>query len=347
MCIHLSCAITKCHGCIELWQCPSNQNHKMLHARLFLGNRLLQKPQRLASIPPAIRLGFSKLSHPASHASSPLPTKKRRKLEVNAAGAAEARKSSSKHGQSQQQSQDDPTATWLIVGLGNPGANYDGTRHNIGFMVLDEFAKSKDIELRKLEKSAVLGKGSLGGRQVFLAKPVTFMNNSGEAVSQLARFYKVPSTHILVVADDLDLPVGTVRLRQRGGHGGQNGLRSIIERLGNSQEFPRIKIGIGRPAGSISPAAHVLQPFNAKEREVMGVAIQEAVDVIGMILDQGLHKAMSRGGTPSKKGGEKAKGTAAKGAKGEAPAAGKAGSTPAKAPKPLAGPSEVASLGQS
>mmetsp|Transcript_4472 Transcript_4472/g.12172 ORF Transcript_4472/g.12172 Transcript_4472/m.12172 type:complete len:320 (-) Transcript_4472:144-1103(-) len=318
----------------------------MIHARLFAGNRLLHRPQKLASIPSALGIGLHKLSHPTTPASSLLPSKKRRKLEVNAAGAGEARKASPKQGQSQQQSQDDPNATWLIVGLGNPGANYDGTRHNIGFAVLDEFAKSKDIELRKLEKSAVFGKGSLGGRQVLLAKPVTFMNNSGEAVSQLARFYKVPSTHILVVADDLDLPVGTVRLRQRGGHGGQNGLRSIIERLGNSQEFPRIKIGIGRPAGSISPAAHVLQPFNAKERDVIGVAVQEAVDVIGMILDQGLHKAMSRGGTPSKKGGEKANGAAAKGAKGEVAAAGKPGSIPAKAAKPAAGRHGVTPQGQ-
>eukprot|EP00983_Pelagomonas_calceolata_P052040 1142668-Pelagomonas_calceolata.AAC.4 len=126
----------------------------------------------------------------------------------------------------------------------------------------------------------------------------------------------------------------------------QNGLRSIIERLGNSQEFPRIKIGIGRPAGSISPAAHVLQPFNAKERDVIGVAVQEAVDVIGMILDQGLHKAMSRGGTPSKKGGEKANGAAAKGAKGEVAAAGKPGSIPAKAAKPAAGRHGVTPQGQ-
>eukprot|EP00798_Chlamydomonas_sp_ICE-L_P010254 gene10254-8172_t len=142
-----------------------------------------------------------------------------------------------------------PDAPWLIVGLGNPGGNYENTRHNIGFMLIDELARMESIDCRKLEKSAAVGRGEMCGKKVILAKPVTFMNNSGESVSALAKFYKVPLNHVLVISDDLDQPTATIRLRAKGGHGGHNGLRSIMARMGNSQDFPRIKIGIGRPSG--------------------------------------------------------------------------------------------------
>ena len=156
-----------------------------------------------------------------------------------------------------------------------PGSNYDRTRHNVGFMVIDTLARSEGIECRKLEKSAAVGRGEIGGQTVLLVKPVTFMNNSGESVSALAKFYKVspnppvilfvhdltqpvmschhgttpsctfypqvPPSRILVISDDLDQPTAGIKLKPKGGHGGHNGLRSIIERMGNTQDFPRIK----------------------------------------------------------------------------------------------------------
>ncbi|GAX82626.1 hypothetical protein CEUSTIGMA_g10052.t1 [Chlamydomonas eustigma] len=182
---------------------------------------------------------------------------------------------------------------WMIVGLGNPGSNYERTRHNVGFMVIDELARTESIDCRKLEKSAAVGRGEIGGRQVLLVKPVTFMNNSGESVSALARFYKVPPSRILVVSDDLDQPTASIKLKQRGGHGGHNGLRSIIERMSNSQDFPRLKIGIGRPAGELPVASYVLQDFNKKEREVIDVAVAQSADIVRSVLVLGLEKALS------------------------------------------------------
>ncbi|GLI59692.1 hypothetical protein VaNZ11_001637 [Volvox africanus] len=182
---------------------------------------------------------------------------------------------------------------WLIVGLGNPGSNYDDTRHNVGFMVLDELARAAGIDCRKLEKSAAVGKGEVQGKQVLLVKPVTFMNNSGESVAALAKFYRVPPNRVLVISDDLDQPVAQVRLRQRGGHGGHNGLRSIIDRMGGTQDFPRIKIGIGRPTGPVPIATYVLQPFSKAERPEIDSAVQESVTLVKSVLALGLEKAAS------------------------------------------------------
>ncbi|KAG2435043.1 hypothetical protein HYH02_012040 [Chlamydomonas schloesseri] len=187
----------------------------------------------------------------------------------------------------------DENGMWMIVGLGNPGSNYDDTRHNVGFKVIDELASAAGIDCRKLEKSAAVGKGELQGKQVLLVKPVTFMNNSGESVAALAKFYRVPPGRVLVVADDLDQPTAQVRLRQRGGHGGHNGLRSIIDRMGGTQDFPRIKIGIGRPAGPIPIASYVLQPFSKAERPEIDTAVQESIIMIKSVLALGLEKAAS------------------------------------------------------
>lgn len=182
---------------------------------------------------------------------------------------------------------------WLIVGLGNPGSQYERTKHNIGFMVLDRLAASQGIDMKKLEKSAAVGKGDLAGRKIILAKPVTFMNNSGESVGALSRFYKIPTSRILVVSDDIDLPVGTVRLRAKGGHGGQNGLRSIIQHLGGRNDFPRLKIGIGRPSGSMPVAEYVLTPFKGRDKDEIEFAVVDAVTVIQSILELGLEKTLS------------------------------------------------------
>ncbi|KAG2425984.1 hypothetical protein HXX76_013355 [Chlamydomonas incerta] len=187
----------------------------------------------------------------------------------------------------------DEDGLWMIVGLGNPGSNYDDTRHNVGFKVIDELAAAAGIDCRKLEKSAAVGKGELHGKQVLLVKPVTFMNNSGESVAALAKFYRVPPGRVLVVADDLDQPTAQVRLRQRGGHGGHNGLRSIIERMGGTQDFPRIKIGIGRPSGPMPIASYVLQPFSKGEKPEIDTAVQESIVMIKSVLALGLEKAAS------------------------------------------------------
>lgn len=183
---------------------------------------------------------------------------------------------------------------WLIVGLGNPGENYANTRHNVGFMVIDYLARYESIDTRKLEKSAAVGKGAICGKQVILAKPVTFMNNSGESVAALSKFYKIPSSQVLVISDDLDLPVATLRLRASGGHGGHNGLRSIIQRLGNTQEFPRLKIGIGRPSNNKLPVAdYVLQNFNRSDLQLIEEAVAEAAAVVRAVLEHGMEKALS------------------------------------------------------
>ncbi|GLC33765.1 hypothetical protein PLESTB_000113100 [Pleodorina starrii] len=238
----------------------------------------------------------------ASPSVASMPPPKRRRLQPVAAGppaaqtavaapkAAAAAKPQAKP-QPAAKAQED--GVWLIVGLGNPGSNYDDTRHNVGFMVVDELARQAGIDCRKLEKSAAVGKGELQGRQVLLVKPVTFMNNSGESVAALAKFYRVPPGRVLVVADDLDQPVAQVRLRQKGGHGGHNGLRSIIDRMGGSQDFPRIKIGIGRPSGPMPIASYVLQPFSKAERPDIDVAVQESVTIVKSVLALGLEKAAS------------------------------------------------------
>ncbi|GBF88928.1 hypothetical protein Rsub_01427 [Raphidocelis subcapitata] len=196
-------------------------------------------------------------------------------------------------GKQQQQAGADLDGPWLIVGLGNPGSRYDRTRHNIGFMVIDALASSEGIDMRKLEKSAAVGRGEVVGRKVLLAKPVTFMNNSGDAVAALARYYKVPLSRCLVVSDDLDQPHAAVRLRQRGGHGGHNGLRSIIDRFGGKSDFPRLKIGIGRPAGAMDVASYVLQEFRQGEMEGVDDAIRESIRIIHSVLTLGLDRALS------------------------------------------------------
>ena len=130
---------------------------------------------------------------------------------------------------------------FLIVGLGNPGRRYQRSRHNIGFMVIDYLAESHSIPLSRVQEKAIVGDGYVAGQKVLLVKPQTFMNLSGESVGQLARFYRISPEHLLVVYDELDLPLGTIRLRQKGGAGGHNGMKSLIQHLGN--EFPRLRLG--------------------------------------------------------------------------------------------------------
>lgn len=193
--------------------------------------------------------------------------------------------------------EDDKDPLWLVVGLGNPGPRYDGTRHNIGFAAVDFLAKSEGIAIDKVQCNAAVGKGRIGGgrnsSRVLLAKPLTFMNVSGESVGKLARFYRVPPARILVLYDDLDTAVGTTRLRAKGGHGGHNGMRSIMSYLGNTKDFPRVRLGVSRPPGNVPVVAWVLQTFKKEEQEGVELSIREACDAVRSVLSVGLEKAVS------------------------------------------------------
>ncbi len=186
--------------------------------------------------------------------------------------------------------------TKLVVGLGNPGREYAGTRHNVGFEVLDRLAKKLDCSFRSRAKfSAIVGELTLDAGKIVLAKPQTYMNRSGASVSALANWLKILPGEILVLVDDADLPLGQIRLRLSGGSGGHNGLRSIIESLGGSEEFARLRIGIGRtgPVGE-DITDHVLGKFSAAERSMAAEMIGEAVDAVECCLREGLTTAMNR-----------------------------------------------------
>lgn len=181
---------------------------------------------------------------------------------------------------------------YLIVGLGNPGAEYRQNRHNIGFMVVDTLAETAGIPLRRVEFRALVGKGSLNDTRLILAKPQTYMNASGQSVVPLMHFYKIPESRLLVVHDDLDLPFGTLRLRPSGGTGGQRGMESIVTQLG-TREFVRLRMGIGRPPGRMDPKDYVLHDFDPPQLEILPEILQTAVDAIRRFIRDGIEKAMN------------------------------------------------------
>ncbi|XP_042018206.1 peptidyl-tRNA hydrolase, mitochondrial-like isoform X2 [Salvia splendens] len=160
-----------------------------------------------------------------------------------------------------------PRKPWLFVGLGNPGKRYSDTRHNVGFELIDYIAEAEGISTSSISFKSAFGKGFIGDVPVMLAKPQTFMNASGESVGALVSYHKIPLDQVLVMFDDMDLPFAKLRLLPKGGHGGHNGMRSIITHLKGSQDFPRLRIGIGRPPGKMDAANFVLRPFNRQERE--------------------------------------------------------------------------------
>lgn len=182
---------------------------------------------------------------------------------------------------------------YLIVGLGNPGPQYVTNRHNVGFRCLERLAADNDLAFDRRQKRARVARGTIRGQPVILVQPQTFMNESGRAVAPLARFYKVQPGCLLVIYDDLDLPLGAVRLRPEGGSGGHKGMRSIIEHLG-SQAFPRLRIGIGRPPGRMAPAAYVLQDFSMEEKPQVEETLEWAVAAVEAWLCEGIEVAMSR-----------------------------------------------------
>lgn len=188
----------------------------------------------------------------------------------------------------------------LIVGLGNPGAEYSGTRHNVGFWTINRLARSLGIDVGKHTRLVSVGEGQRGGHALVLAKPRTFMNNSGDAIRELLRRYKLPAEQMLLIYDDLDLPVGRVRLRERGGTGGQKGMRSIVAAAGG-QDFPRIRIGIGRPVVGGEPSwdpEHVsdwvLGVPSAEHKRLLEAAAATAAEAAICCLDEGVTVAMNR-----------------------------------------------------
>lgn len=185
------------------------------------------------------------------------------------------------------------TNRYLIVGLGNPGRDYENTRHNIGWMVLDELARRYGLSFGKKERKASIADGLIRERRVLLAKPQTFMNLSGEAVRALVDFYRIELPHILLISDDLDIPLGTLRMRPSGGSGGQKGIKSTIQHLG-TQDFARLRCGIGRPPGKMDPAAYVLQPFRGDDAITAQIVIDRAADAVETWLTAGVELAMSR-----------------------------------------------------
>lgn len=185
------------------------------------------------------------------------------------------------------------TERYLIVGLGNPGKQYENTRHNVGFWTVDELARRWGMSFGKTERKAQVADGLIRERRVLLAKPQTYMNLSGEAVRALADFYKIDVTSVFVISDDLDLPLGTLRLRKSGSHGGQNGIKSVLQHMG-TQEVSRARIGIGRPPGKMDPAAYVLRPFEGDDAITVRIVVDRAADAVETWLTDGIELAMTR-----------------------------------------------------
>ena len=181
---------------------------------------------------------------------------------------------------------------YLIVGLGNPGRKYRGNRHNIGFMAVDLLANEYGISSNTTQNKAIVGNGRIQGKAVILAKPQTFMNNSGDSVGPLAKYFKIPNENILVIYDELDLPFGTIRLREKGGAGGHNGMKSIINHLG--QNYARMRLGIGRPPGQMPVPAYVLQDFHKNDLLLLDDVLNEAIKATETFLTDGIQLAMSR-----------------------------------------------------
>lgn len=189
---------------------------------------------------------------------------------------------------------------WLVVGLGNPGTPYAGTRHNVGQMVVDELARRASAAFKSHKTNARVAEGRIapGGPRLVLAKPNTYMNVSGGPVAQLVRFYSLEPDRLIVVHDELDIPFDTIKLKSGGGHGGHNGVRDIASAL-RSPEFARVRVGVGRPPGRTEAADHVLSPFTAAERSVLPSLISDAADAVELVTTDGLLAAQQRYHSPS------------------------------------------------
>ena len=185
------------------------------------------------------------------------------------------------------------TDTFLVIGLGNPGREYRNSRHNIGFMLIDRLAVILNAQKVSVQSQAIVTSVLDGGRKIILAKPQTYMNLSGRSVQGLINFYKLPLDRFLITHDDLDLAYGTLRLRPGGGPGGQKGMASTIDYLGTNQ-FPRLRLGIGRPPGRMDPAAYVLQDFSREEVKKLAENLDRASRAVQSYIQEGLDTAMNR-----------------------------------------------------
>lgn len=179
----------------------------------------------------------------------------------------------------------------LVVGLGNPGRQYEDTRHNVGFMAVEAFAEKHGMQFKGSKQRADVARGTVDGRAVLLAEPLTYMNESGLAVSALGRYYRIDSSRLLVVCDDIDLPFGTLRMRAQGSSGGQRGLQSIIQQLGTDR-FPRLRIGVSRPRGEA--VGHVLGRFSAGEEALLPGLLDVAVSAVEAFLTEEVVDVMNR-----------------------------------------------------
>lgn len=180
---------------------------------------------------------------------------------------------------------------FLIVGLGNPGKEYDGTRHNIGFAAVDYIADKYNIELNRIKFKGVFGEGFIEGKKVILLKPTTYMNLSGESIREVINFYKISNEEVIVIYDDISLEVGRLRIREKGSHGGHNGIKSIIANLG-TDVFPRIKVGVGAPKGNL--VSHVLGKFSEDEIEVLRETIKASSDAVSIMMKADTKEAMNK-----------------------------------------------------
>ena len=182
---------------------------------------------------------------------------------------------------------------WIIAFLGNPGSEYENTRHNAGFMAGAAMEKLLDVKMTRLRHRALTARADIAGRGVLLMEPQTYMNLSGESVGEAARFYKVPPEHVIVVSDEMALPPGSIRIRQSGSAGGHNGIKNIIACLG-TDKFKRIRVGIGAKPDRWDLADYVLAPFTPENREKIESAIKDAADALELILSGNIDEAMNR-----------------------------------------------------
>lgn len=185
------------------------------------------------------------------------------------------------------------TDVFIIVGLGNPGRRYSKTRHNVGFDTIDFLSLKYNIKVNKVRHKALTGEGEINGCRVILAKPQTFMNLSGECISEIVRWYKIELERLIVIYDDIDIPLGSIRIRTEGSAGTHNGMRSVIYLL-NADTFPRIRIGIGMPEGSDDLINYVTDEFGAEQRKIVNQSIANAADAISIIISEGINKAMNK-----------------------------------------------------
>ena len=187
----------------------------------------------------------------------------------------------------------DTKIEYLIIGLGNPGRDFNNTRHNIGFLCINEIAFKTAININRVKNNSLVGSGKVGDHKLTLAKPQTYMNLSGRAVVSLIKYFKIPLENTLIIHDDLDLPFGRIRIRPSGSSGGQKGINSVIQMLG-TDDIPRIRVGIGRPPGKMDPIDYVLHKFSKQEESLLADIIERVYAACMVFIDLGIDAAMSQ-----------------------------------------------------